>query len=65
MVFGQDRGQVFDEFSGFLDKVGIQVAGNAANHVIVLDQTAGSAVFEDVQDLFPVAEGVEERGERA
>ena len=65
MVFGQDRGQVFDEFSGFLDKVGMQVARNAANHVIVLDQTAGTAVFEDVQDFFPVAEGVEEGGERA
>ena len=65
VVFGQDGGQVFDEFSGFLDKVGMQVARNAANHVIVLDQTAGTAVFEDVQDFFPVAEGVEEGGERA
>ena len=65
VVFVQDAAQVWDELFDFLLEVGGDVGLHAANRVVIHDEASAAGSFEDVENLFTVAEAVEEGGQCA
>ena len=65
VVFFEHGGEVFDEFFDPVYEVRVDVGHHAADDVVVLDEASPGGFFHDVEHFFPVAEAVEEGGQRS
>ena len=65
VVFGDDRHELVEKFFALLQPALRQIGRRAADGDIAVRQPRAADLLEQVENLFPLAEGVQERAERA